>query len=376
MIEGWIESHLVATHRIINCVLIKILIGKPGHLYGMNTKPAPFTMGLSTSKIISKRASLKEELHGTTSPSKGGPSGPSESRKKYFNWKVTTSKGKEPTPEELETLYEFWENFFSVYNTKVKEGKILEIETKERNYAFSQLLCLYKEKIKKNPLDKEDLLRELEIQIERSSLMFDEASVLRESCVLIEKFVRAKYERGLPNIFSAKVPVDDVWYTPNIPAEGNVNDEYTDEELLNVANAKEYVIFRLRSQHDIGILNSLGDFTVECILVHVLGLLYNNISSSAGSHLVPLAKLIETLDTTVRSVANEMQHKSPYGENESVDAPQAQESPWISESEEASLDAIKRNQDRSKKRVSNLDTLLHISSTNWIHWGLCSQGWL
>lgn len=46
-----------------------------------------------------------------------------------------------------------------------------------------------------------------------------------------------------------------------------------------------------------------------------------------------------------------MQHTSPYGENESVDAPQ--DSPSISESEEASLDAIKRNQDRSKKRVSN-----------------------
>lgn len=316
----------------------------------MYSSYGPFSLRLSTSQILCGGDSLKEELHRTTSPS-NGPSGQSESRKKYsssFNWKVTTSKGMEPTPEELEILDEFWDNFLCVYNTKVKEGQIQEIKTKEHRYAVFQLLWLYKDKIKKNPQGKEELLRELEIQIERSSLMFDEYYVWRESSVLIDKLVRAKYKRERPNIFGTEVPVDDVRYTPNIPVEGNVNDEYTDEELLNVANAKEYVLFRLRSQQDIGVLNSLGHFTVECILVHVLGQLYNN-PSSVGSHLVPLAKLIEKLDTTVRSVANEMQHTSPYGVNESVVAPQAS----ISESEEASLDAIKRNQDRSKKRVSN-----------------------
>jgi hypothetical protein len=88
-------------------------------------------------------------------------------------------KKQSPTPEELETLDEFWENFFSVYNTKVKEGKIQEIDTKEHRYAVFQLLCLYKEKIKKNPLEKEELLHELEIQIERSSMMFDATSKQR-----------------------------------------------------------------------------------------------------------------------------------------------------------------------------------------------------
>lgn len=263
-----------------------------------------FQFRLSPSQILSGCDSLKEELNRTDETSYTPSSSQRECRKRYptsVNWKVPTSKGKEPTLEEFKTLFDFWDDFLSLYGEKLKEGLEVKTVRKEHCDAF-RLLWSYKDQIKNNPQKKDKLLEELELKIERSSMMFDEESILNNSGMLIHKLVRGKYKGECPNIFSSDISVDDVPFTNNMNVHRKVNDEYTDEELLNVPNAKEYLLLKLTSQHDIGVLNSMGDFTLECIIIYVLGLLLNN-PSSERSHMVRLATLIEKLDTTVRSHA-------------------------------------------------------------------------
>lgn len=319
--------------------------------------------GLSPSQILRGGDSLKEELH-RTDETENVISSQSSWRNQYptaVNWEVPTSKKKEATQEEFQTLYSFWDHFLSVYSEKLKEGLIKEVRTarkEHRDDAF-QLLWEYKDKIQNNPLDKEELLKELEVKIERSSMMFDEQSIFNNSGMLINKLVRGKYKQASPPnicIFENDISVSDVTVTNNMNVEEvkqKVNAEYTDEELINVPNAKEYVKCRLKSKQDISVLNALGHYTLECIIVYVLGILCNN-PANEMSHMVRLATLIDKLDTTVRSHAEiELQRNDTlqYRKLSSVDAPQ--EDPEIRESEEDSLDSKKRKKGRSKNRVSN-----------------------
>lgn len=110
--------------------------------------------GLSRSQISGRGDSLKEELNRTDETS-NATSSQSSWRKEYptaVNWEVTTSKRKDPTLEEFQTLYSFWDNdFLAVYRDKLKEGLIQEVKTarKERRDDAFHILWEYKKKINK-----------------------------------------------------------------------------------------------------------------------------------------------------------------------------------------------------------------------------------
>ena len=142
----------------------------------------------------------------------------------------------------------------------------------------------------------------MECVLEKSCLMFDEESIYNYSGKLIKILNKGRYlnNSGVTLYEDDEVPHRE---HPFSEVKGSMKSRfYTDEEMLHVANAKEYVKSRLVIQDDIDIINQINPITLDCIITYVLGILFNNYMHGSGKdYLVRLATIIDKLDSTVRA---------------------------------------------------------------------------
>jgi hypothetical protein len=123
-----------------------------------------------------------------------------------------------------------------------------------------KILVDFKERILKthDPYKNKELLEEMECVLEKSCLMFDEESIYNYSGKLIKILNKGRYlnNSGVTLYEDDEVPHRE---HPFSEVKGSMKSRfYTDEEMLHVANAKEYVKSRLVIQDDIDIINQIN----------------------------------------------------------------------------------------------------------------------
>lgn len=156
------------------------------------------------------------------------------------------------TKDNLNYLYKFWDDFFEYYNNEKKTANELS-ENKMRVRVFYFL----KEQRAAHESFTPDILHKIQLKVEEMSLDFHEKNI---------------YECGgdLRKLFFNK-----------------------DEQ-----SARAYLLDKLKGNKDLGIVRSMGDFSLETIAIWVLSSLFN--VSSLEEKSVRLAHLIEQLDLFVR----------------------------------------------------------------------------
>lgn len=75
----------------------------------------------------------------------------------------------------------------------------------------------------------------------------------------------------------------------------------------DLPSAKEYLYSNLPSKY-FPMLKMFGSYTLEAIIIHVLGLVFNSLSKSS---VVRLSTLLEKVNSTVRDQARFMLYKAP-----------------------------------------------------------------
>ena len=135
---------------------------------------------------------------------------------------------------------------------KNKKGK-----TKSEQYKQEVFEILHNSK-KLNPLS-EDELKKIQIKIENMTMLFDEESMFKT----------------VPNIIKILIKP-------------------------NQDNAKDYLRQKYLEKDEIELLSEFGQYTIEALIVHVLGMLFNNEESNI---MIRVATLVEQLESNVRKQA-------------------------------------------------------------------------
>ena len=181
-------------------------------------------------------------------------------------WTPPTKKFVVLTPQILDKLYLFWENFLGSYEN---EG----INRKQNTDPVSKgkVFDLLASRSSNNTNQTPEELREIQTQIEHLTIHFDEGSVHESAGQLKGKFFNKDRQ-----------------------------------------SAKDYLLDKLKDDKDKDIVRGLGTYTLECVAIHVLSKLFNVFSLEKTSVLA--AALISELDITAKTEYNnallaEMQRK-------------------------------------------------------------------
>lgn len=158
---------------------------------------------------------------------------------------------------EKKELIRFWNQFYTSYlentNKSGQQGKTKRLQYKEEVFDI-----LHNAK-KKFPL-KEDELHKIQTEIEDLTMLFDEESMFKTAPNIIRILIRN-------------------------------NDE----------SAKDYLKGRLLEKEDIELLSEFGQYTIEALIVHVLGMVFNSLEYNS---IIRVASLVERLESSVRIQAS------------------------------------------------------------------------
>ena len=155
---------------------------------------------------------------------------------------------------EKNELVRFWKDFYNdIQNTKVQEN----VKTKGDLYK-NEVFDILQNAKDRFPLSEEELYM-IQTRIESLSMMFDEESIFATT----------------PNII--KILIKD-----------------------NKINAKDYLKDKVDNNDDIELLSEFGQYTIEALIVHVLGMVYNSVEYNS---IVRVATLVQQLETAVRMQA-------------------------------------------------------------------------
>lgn len=173
------------------------------------------------------------------------------------NW-VTQSLNDLPRKEEeKKELIRFWNEFYNylLENTK-KSGQ--QNKTKSDQYKDEVFDILHNAKAS-YPL-KEIELRKIQMKIEDLTMLFDEQSIFKTAPNIIRTLIRN-----------------------------------------NEVSAKDYLRGRVLEKDDMELLSEFGQYTIEALIVHVLGMVFNTLEYSS---IIRVASLVERLESCVRIQAS------------------------------------------------------------------------
>ena len=171
-------------------------------------------------------------------------------------WIPPAKKGVVITPDIIDKLYLFWDNFLGSYE---KEG----INRKQNTDPVSKgkVFDLLASRSSNNTNQTPEELREIQTQIEHLTIHFDEGSVHESAGQLKGKFFNKDRQ-----------------------------------------SARDYLLDKLKDDKDKDIVRGMGTYTLECVAIHVLSKLFNVFSLEKTSVLA--AALISELDITAKTEYN------------------------------------------------------------------------
>lgn len=171
------------------------------------------------------------------------------------NW-ITKSLVNVPRNEgDKKELIRFWNEFYNYLLENNISGE--QGQTKSDQYKDNVFEILYKEKARL-PLSEEEL-RKIQMQIEDETMVFKELNVYKSTPNIIRMLIRKNEEC-----------------------------------------AKDYLMGRLLDKDDMELLSEFGQYTIEALIVHVLGMVFNNHEYNS---FVRVASLVEQLESSVRKQA-------------------------------------------------------------------------
>ena len=155
--------------------------------------------------------------------------------------------------DEKKVIIQFWNEF---YTNLYKNTKMSEQEEKTKSVQYKEEVFELLHKNKANFPLRDDELRNLQITIEDHTLLFEEESMFKTAPNIIRLLIR-------------------------------------DKEV----NAKDYLRSMELEKDDIELISEFGQYTIEALIVHVLGMVFNTVESSA---MIRVASLVERLESSVR----------------------------------------------------------------------------
>lgn len=169
----------------------------------------------------------------------------------HTNWVKLSLEKLTIKDQDKNSLIRFWNEFYSALSTDMK-GTYKNTKSGEYKREVYDILISKKAVM---PLKAEEL-RELQISIEDLTILFDEESIFKT----------------VPNIIKILIRTEDV-------------------------NAKDYLKKRLGSKEMNDLLSDFGPYTIEALIVHVLGTLFHALECSS---IIRIQSLVEQLESRVR----------------------------------------------------------------------------
>lgn len=178
----------------------------------------------------------------------------------YENWKnmsrgssirtMSVDRGYDQFRQDI--ISQFWNNLY-------KEIEVLSRENKEKNICHNSKIMLLLNECKNRDMSNQDLYN-LQRKIENMSNEFDEYNIFNET----------------PNLINKMIGKD-------------------------LINAKSYLYKHLPEDIYNSTIDGFGQYTLEAIIIYVIGMLFNSIQITS---IVRVSTLLDKLDTQVRTQAN------------------------------------------------------------------------
>lgn len=195
----------------------------------------------------------------------------STSQQQLLNWIIHSMEYSPMKEVKKKELIRFWSEFYSHLLLKhpIMKGEPTNKKTKSCQYNELVFEILHKEKQKINnkdsPLHDDVALHNLQMEIENLTMSFDEKSIYK----------------SVPNIIKLLIPE-------------------------NLESAKDYLLGRDLEDDDVELLYVFGQYTIEALIVHVLGMVFNPLEDIG---MIRVSTLIERLESSVRSQALLLNHR-------------------------------------------------------------------
>lgn len=173
------------------------------------------------------------------------------------NWVTHSLENLSRKEEEKKELIRFWNEFYNSLlqytNMSGQQGKTKSVQYKEEVFDI-----LHKSKASLSLTEAE--LRNIQMEIEDLTILFDEKSMFKTAPNIIRILIRN-------------------------------NDE----------SARDYLRGRVLEKDNIELLSEFGQYTIEALIVHVLGMVFNTLENNS---IIRVASLVEQLESSVRIQAS------------------------------------------------------------------------
>ena len=185
-------------------------------------------------------------------------------QQQLINWLISSMKDLPIKEEKKMELFRFWGEFYSLLmNNSIQEGESTN-KTKSFQYKEKVFELLHETKQQINNKDEKDTdnaLHNLQTRIENLTMAFDEESVFKSVPNIIHKLIREDAESAKDSLLGRGV---------------------------------------LEEEDDKDLLYEFGQYTIEALIIYVLGIVFHPLLDHS---VVRLSTLIERLESSVRSQA-------------------------------------------------------------------------
>ena len=159
--------------------------------------------------------------------------------------------------EDKKELIRFWEKFYSYL---LENTNISEQSDKSRSVQYKEEVFDILHQAKSSLPLSDERLRNIQMEIEDLTMLFDEESIFKTTPNIIRILIRN-----------------------------------------NEVSAKDYLKARLQDKDNIELLSEFGQYTIEALIVHVLSMLFNIYEYNS---IIRVASLVERLESSVRIQAS------------------------------------------------------------------------
>ena len=159
--------------------------------------------------------------------------------------------------EDKKELIRFWEKFYSYL---LENTNISEQSDKSRSVQYKEEVFDILHQAKSSLPLSDERLRNIQMEIEDLTMLFDEESIFKTTPNIIRILIRN-----------------------------------------NEVSAKDYLKARLQDKDNIELLSEFGQYTIEALIVHVLSMLFNIYEYNS---IIRVASLVEQLELNVRRQAS------------------------------------------------------------------------